>query len=61
MFCYILGEAAVHELFIQDIHLNLKFLSFLGFQHGSGLSVKPIMSLSATLPLRIGFKNDFDF
>ena len=47
--------------FIQDIHLNLKFLSFLGFQHGSGLSVKPIMSLSATLPLGIGFKNGFDF
>ena len=40
------------SFFIQDLHLN--FHSFLGFQHGSGLSVKAIMPLSATLPLAIG-------
>ena len=44
------------SLFIQDLHLNLNFLSFLGCQHGSGSSVKPIMSLSATLPLAIYLK-----
>ena len=37
---------------IQDLVLN--FHSFLGFQHGSGSSIKAIMSLSATLPLVIG-------
>ena len=42
------------RFFIQDLHL--KFNSFLGFQHGSGSSVKAIMSLSATLPLVIGLK-----
>ena len=53
MFCYILGEAAVDEVFfIQDLHLN--FHSSLGFQHGSGSSVKAIMLLSAALPLAIG-------
>ena len=52
MFFYILGKAAVDEIFIQDLHLN--FHSFLGFQHGSGSSVKTIMSLSATLPLAMG-------
>ena len=52
MFCCILGEAAVDEFFIQDLHLN--FHSFLGFQHGSGSSVKAIMLLSAALPLAIG-------
>ena len=54
MFCSILGEAAVDEFFIQDLHLN--FHSFLGFQHGSDSSVKAIMRLSATLPLAIGLK-----
>ena len=39
MFCYVLGEAVVHEFFFfHDLHLN--FHSFLGFQHGSGSSVK---------------------
>ena len=38
--------------FIQDLHLN--FHSFLGFQHGSGWSVKAIMLLSAALPLASG-------
>ena len=42
------------SFFIQDLHLN--FHSFLGFQHGSGSSVKAIMRLSATLPLAIGLK-----
>ena len=51
MFCYILGEAAADEFFIQDFHLN--FHSFLGFQHGSGFSVKAIMLL---LPLVIGLE-----
>ena len=40
------------SFFIQDLHLN--FYSFLGFQHGSGSSVREIMPLSATLPLAIG-------
>ena len=40
------------SFFIQDLHLN--FHSFLGFQHGSGLSVKAIMLLPAALPLVIG-------
>ena len=40
------------SFFIQDLHLN--FHSFLGFQHGSGSSVKAIMLLSAALPLAIG-------
>ena len=34
--------------------LHLKFHSFLGFQHGSGISMKAIIPLSATLPLSIG-------
>ena len=51
MFCFNLGEAADDEFFIQDLHLN--FHSFLGFQHGSGSSVKAIMLLSAALPLAI--------
>ena len=38
--------------FIQDLHLN--FHSFLGFQYGSGSSVKAITLLSAALPLAIG-------
>ena len=42
------------SFFIQYLHLN--FHSFLGFQNGSGLSVKAIMLLSATLPLAIGLK-----
>ena len=54
MFCYILGEAAVHEIFIQDLHLN--FHSFLDFQLQSHSSVKRIMPLLATLPLAIGLK-----
>ena len=53
MFCYVLGWAAV-EFFIQYSHLN--FHSFSRFQHGSGLSVKGIMPLSATLSLAIGLK-----
>ena len=42
------------SFFIQYLHLN--FHSFLGFQRGSGSSVKAIMRLSATLPLAIGLK-----
>ena len=41
MFCYIFGETAVDKFFIKYLHL--KFHSFLGFQHGSGSSVKAIM------------------
>ena len=52
MFCFNLGEAAVDEFFIQDLQLN--FHSFLGFRHGSGFSIKAIMSLSAALPLAVG-------
>ena len=40
------------SFFIQNLHLI--FHSFLGFQYGSGSSVKIIMSLSARLPLAIG-------
>ena len=55
MFCYILGEAAVDELFYS--RFTFKLSTFLGFfQHGSGSSVKAIMPLSATLPLAIGLK-----
>ena len=55
MFCYILGEAAVDEVFfIQNLHLN--FHSSLGFQHRSGPSVKAIIQLSATLQLAIDLK-----
>ena len=39
------------SFFIQDLRLN--FHSFLGFQHGSGLSVQAIMRL---LPLAIGLE-----
>ena len=45
MFCCILGEAAVDELF---------YSIFTFIQHGSGSSA--IMPLSATLPLAIGLK-----
>ena len=58
MFCYILGEEAVDEFFIQYLHLN--FHSFLVFQYGNRSSVKAIMPLSATLPLAIGL-NFFGF
>ena len=55
MFCYILGEAAVDQVFfIQDLHLN--FHSSLGFQHESGSSVKAIIQLSATLQLATDLK-----
>ena len=47
-----MGEAAVNEFFYSRLHLN--FHSFLGFQRGSGSSVKAIMLLSAALPLAIG-------
>ena len=40
------------SFFIQDLHLNSH--SFLGFQYGSGFSVKANMPLSATLSLAIG-------
>ena len=40
------------SFFNPDLHLN--FQSFLGFQHGSGSSVKAIMLLSTALPLVIG-------
>ena len=40
------------SFFIQYLHLN--FHSFLGFQRGSGSSVKAIMLLSAALPLATG-------
>ena len=33
---------------------TVKLPFFLGFQHGSGSSIKAIMELSATLPLAIG-------
>ena len=42
------------SFFIQDLKLNIH--SILGFQHGSGSSVKPIMALSAILPVAIGLK-----
>ena len=42
------------SFFIQDLHLN--FNSFLGFQHGTCLSVIAIMLLLAALPLAIGLK-----
>ena len=48
MLCFNFGETD----FIQDLHLN--FYSFVGFQQGSGSSVKAIMLLSAALPLAIG-------
>ena len=53
MFCYILGEAAVDEFFYSRFTFKLSFF-FLSFQHGSDLSVKAIMLLSAALPLAIG-------
>ena len=52
MFYYILGEAAVDELFYSRFTFKLPF--FKGFRHGNGSSVKAIMPLSATLPLAIG-------
>ena len=58
MFCFNLGEAAVDEFFIQDLHVN--FHSFIGFQYGSGSSVKEIILLSAALRLAIGL-NFFGF
>ena len=42
------------SFFVQELHLN--FHSVLGFQHGSGSSVKAIMPLSPTLQLAIGLK-----
>ena len=42
------------SFFIQDLKLNIH--SILGFQHGSGSSVKTIMALSAILPVAIGLK-----
>ena len=42
------------SFFIQDLDLN--FHSFLGFQRGSGSSIKGIMLLSGTLALAIGLK-----
>ena len=52
MICFNLGEAAVDEFFYSRFTLN--FHPFLGFQHGSGSSVKAIMLLPAALPLAIG-------
>ena len=52
MFCFNLGEEAVDEFFIRDLHLNFHFC--LGFQHESGSSVKAIMLLSPALPLATG-------
>ena len=49
-----MGEAAVNEFFYSRLHLN--FHSFLGFQRGSGSSVKGIMPLSATSPSAIVLK-----
>ena len=42
------------SFFIQDLHLT--FHSLLGFQHGSGMSVKAILPLSAILPFVINLK-----
>ena len=42
------------SFFIEHLHLN--FHSLLGFQYGSGSSIKAIMPLPATLPLAIGLK-----
>ena len=42
------------SFFIQDLHLKVH--SFLGFQRGSGSSVKAVMPPSATLLLAIGLK-----
>ena len=53
MFCFNLGEAAVDKFFYSRFTFKLSFF-FLGFQHGSGSSVKAIMLLSAALPLAIG-------
>ena len=52
--CFVLiwEKQQLMSFFIQDLQLN--FHSFLGFQHGSGSSVKAIMLLSAALPLAIG-------
>ena len=55
MLCFNLEEVAVDEIFIHDLHLKVH--SCLGFQHGSGSSVKAIMLLSAALPLAIGLNN----
>ena len=54
MFCFNLGEAAVDFFFFFKIYIQLNFHSFLGFQHGSGSTIKAIMPLSATLPIAIG-------
>ena len=48
MFC---EKQQLMRFFIQD--LNLDFHSFLGFENGSGSSIKAIMPLSATLRLAI--------
>ena len=55
-FVYILGEAAVYELFYLRFTFKLSFF-FRVFQHGSGASFKAIIPLSVTLPLAIGLKN----
>ena len=39
---------------VQDLHLN--FIFFLGFQHGSGSSIKATIPLSETLPLAISLE-----
>ena len=54
MFCFNLGEAADDEFFYS--RFKFKLHSFLGFQQGSGSSIKAIMPLSATLPLTIGLE-----
>ena len=52
--CFVLiwVKQQLMSIIIQDLHLN--FHSLLGFQHGSGSSVKAIMVLSAVVPLAIG-------
>ena len=49
-----MGETRVDEFCYSRFTFKLSF--FLGFQHGSGLPIKAIMPLSATLPLAIGLK-----
>ena len=50
-----MGETEVDEFFYS--RFTFKLFIFLGFQHESGLSVKAIMPLSATLPLATGLKS----
>ena len=54
MFCFNLGVAAFDDFLYS--RFTLKLHSFLGFQYGSGSSIKAIMPLSATLPLAIGLE-----